>query len=164
MKSLEEQIRIAMSMGAKILPETREAMVQDIVNRIHVALIAAVYAGHIEGDERVVPKFNGIGADSYQHREEYMNYAANFDFPRNSEGKIESDTVFNEVCDYMWRNYCVPRVYQPRYTPTCPHGYEDCVYDPAYIKTNCPEWYESLGCPTTCDNCPAGERYDDEDK
>ena len=143
--------------------QTEEAL-KELENRIHVALIAAVYAGHIEGDERVVPKFNGIGADSYQHREEYMNYAAKFDFPRNSEGKIESDTVFNEVSDYMWRNYCDPQVYQPLYTPTCPHGYDDCVYDPAYIKRHYPEWYEDLGCPTTCEDCSAGERYDDEDK
>ena len=162
--TLEEMIYQTINVGGVMDPDQKRKATQNIVDRIHVALIAAVYAGHIEGDERVVPKFNGIGADSYQHREEYMNYAANFDFPRNSEGKIESDTVFNEVCDYMWRNYCVPQVYQPRYTPTCPHGCEDCVYDPAYIKTHYPEWYESLGCPTTCENCPDGERYDDEDK
>ena len=164
MRTMENMIHAAIEVAIEHPNMPREELVQNIIDRIHVALIAAVYAGHIEGDERVVPKFNGIGADSYQHREEYMNYAANFDFPRNSEGKIESDTVFNEVSDYMWRNYCVPQVYQPRYTPTCPHGYEDCVYDPAYIKTHYPEWYEDLGCPTTCENCPAGERYDDEDK
>lgn len=161
MRTIENMIHAAIEAAIECPNMSREGLVQNIVDRIHVALIAAVYAGHIEGDERVVPKFNGIGADSYQHREEYMNYAANFVFPRNSEGKIESDTVFNEVSDYMWRNYCDP---QPRYTPTCPHGCEDCVYDPAYIKAHHPEWYESLGCPTTCENCPAGERYDDEDK
>jgi hypothetical protein len=164
MRTMENMIHAAIEAAIECPNMSREGLVQNIIDRIHVALIAAVYAGHIEGDERVVPKFNGIGADSYQHREEYMNYAAKFDFPRNSEGKIESDTVFNEVSDYMWRNYCDPQVYQPLYTPTCPHGYEDCVYDPAYIKKHYPEWYEDLGCPTTCENCPAGERYDDEDK
>ena len=164
MRTMENMIHTAIEAAIECPNMSREGLVQNIIDRIHVALIAAVYAGHIEGDKRVIPKFNGIGADSYQHREEYMNYAANFDFPRNSEGKIESDTVFNEVCDYMWRNYCEPQVYQPLYTPTCPHGYMDCVYDPAYIKTHCPEWYQDLGCPTTCEDCPAGERYDDEDK
>lgn len=134
MRTMENMIHAAIEAAIECPNISREGLVQNIIDRIHVALIAAVYAGHIEGDEKVVSKFNGIGADSYQHREEYMNYAANFVFPRNSEGKIESDSVFNEVSDYMWRNYCDP---QPLYTPICPHGYED---------------------------CPAGERYDDEDK
>ena len=30
------------------------------------------------------------------------------------------------------------------YKPTCPRGYTDCVYDPAYIKYHHPEWYEEL--------------------
>ena len=30
------------------------------------------------------------------------------------------------------------------YIPVCPRGYEDCVYDPAYIKCEHPEWYEEL--------------------
>jgi hypothetical protein len=162
---MENMIHTAIEAAIECPNMSREGLVQNIIDRIHVALIAAVYAGHIEGDVRVVPKFNGIGADSYQHREEYMNYAANFVFPYDDEGKIESDTVFNEVSDYMWDKYSTPiRMMEEKYTPTCPHGYEDCVYDPAYIKTHYPEWYEDLGCPTTCEDCPAGERYDDEDK
>lgn len=55
------------------------------------------------------------------------------------------------------------------YKPTCPHGYEDCVFDPAYIYATYPKWYASL-CgdkkpeEVVCDNCKDGERYDDEDK
>lgn len=30
------------------------------------------------------------------------------------------------------------------YIPTCPRGYEDCIYDPAYIKIHNPEYYKSL--------------------
>jgi len=30
------------------------------------------------------------------------------------------------------------------YVPTCPRGYVSCVYDPAYIKCNHPEWYKKL--------------------
>lgn len=30
------------------------------------------------------------------------------------------------------------------YTPVCPRGYIDCVYDPAYIKHHYPKWYKSL--------------------
>lgn len=66
------------------------------------------------------------------------------------------------------------------YKPVCPRGFEDCVYDPAYIKYSHPEWYKELygdmtpeealrdksGCwerfvndPEMNDYC-----YDDEDK
>lgn len=50
------------------------------------------------------------------------------------------------------------------YIPTCPHGYCDCVYDPAYIRKYYPDWWKDLGMPTSCKNCPNGEKYDDEDK
>ena len=50
------------------------------------------------------------------------------------------------------------------YVPTCPHGCCDCVYDPAYIRKHYPDWWKDLGMPTSCENCPNGERYDDEDK
>ena len=55
------------------------------------------------------------------------------------------------------------------YKPNCPHGYEDCVWDPMYIYSTYPKWYKSLYGEAdprtiTCDNCKNGERYDDEDK
>jgi hypothetical protein len=66
------------------------------------------------------------------------------------------------------------------YTPTCPRGYDDCVWDPAYIKSNCPEWYATLYgnmTPEEAAHAPGGcfdkvakdpdEKYycyDDEDK
>jgi hypothetical protein len=40
----------------------------------------------------------------------------------------------------------------------------DCVYDPAYLKEYCTEWWIKLGMPTSCENCKNGEKYDDEDK
>ncbi len=46
----------------------------------------------------------------------------------------------------------------------CKCGLVGCVYEPAYIKKNYPDWYEELGCPITCEDCENGERYDDEDK
>lgn len=46
----------------------------------------------------------------------------------------------------------------------CKCGYVNCIYEPAYIKENYPDWYEELGCPITCEDCENGERYDDEDK
>lgn len=46
----------------------------------------------------------------------------------------------------------------------CKCGLVGCVYEPAYIKENYPDWYEELGCPITCEDCENGERYDDEDK
>jgi hypothetical protein len=55
------------------------------------------------------------------------------------------------------------------YKPNCPHGYEDCVWDPMYIYSTYPKWYASLYGDkkpeeVVCDNCKDGERYDDEDK
>jgi hypothetical protein len=55
------------------------------------------------------------------------------------------------------------------FKPTCPHGYIDCVWDPAYIKATYPSWYLKLYGDTEpkdnhCEQCPNGERYDDEDK
>ena len=64
------------------------------------------------------------------------------------------------------------------YIPTCPRGYIDCVYDPAYIKTYHPDYYHDTFGDLTPEQASAkscGERvkedpdeeyycYDDEDK
>ena len=54
------------------------------------------------------------------------------------------------------------------YTPTCKFGFDDCIYDDAYIKTTYPKWYKDL-CErkglSTCEVCTeANCQYDDEDK
>ena len=56
-----------------------------------------------------------------------------------------------------------------KYKNTCPHGYTDCVWDPAYIYATYPIWYkklygDALPVEVACESCPNGERYDDEDK
>ena len=72
----------------------------------------------------------------------------------------------------------VPKYSQYKeYNPTCPRGYDDCVYDPAYIKCRHPEWYKKLyGDKTTeeaAERCrkvviddpdEKGYCYDNEDK
>ena len=60
------------------------------------------------------------------------------------------------------------------YAPTCRHGCDGCIHDPAYIKATYPEWYAELYGPRTpkeaaqdsrgCAMCKEGELYDDEDK
>ena len=57
------------------------------------------------------------------------------------------------------------------YIPTCPQGYCDCVYDPAYIKFYHPEWYEKQYEDMTPEevakkHCDKEDKYcyDDEDK
>ena len=63
------------------------------------------------------------------------------------------------------------------YIPTCPRGYTDCVYDPAYIKLHNPKWYADLygdktpeeaaeKCRQKVEEDPDEEYYcyDDEDK
>jgi hypothetical protein len=65
--------------------------------------------------------------------------------------------------------------YFQEYKPVCPKGYDDCIYDPAYIKYEYPDWYKELygdlspeeavltkeGCMEKGEYC---EYYDDEDK
>ena len=60
-----------------------------------------------------------------------------------------------------------------RYKPACKYNFEDCIFDPAYIKATYPEWYIELYGDKTieeaiatgdCRNCIDGNRYDDEDK
>lgn len=48
-------------------------------------------------------------------------------------------------CRYIpiYKNIPTDSLYQA-YIPTCPRGYMNCVYDPAYIKYNCPDWYKEL--------------------
>lgn len=59
------------------------------------------------------------------------------------------------------------------YIPVCPLGMMDCVYDPAYIKKYCPEFYEDMWGDITPEeaahlSCAShkdpSECYDDEDK
>ena len=61
------------------------------------------------------------------------------------------------------------------YRPTCKFGWDDCIYDPAYIYSTYPEWYKTLYGDQTpeeatkfakscCFNCTNGDLYDDEDK
>ena len=57
------------------------------------------------------------------------------------------------------------------YIPTCPQGYSDCIYDPAYIKCYDPDWYKELYGDLTPEEAmlqrcnPEDEYcYDDEDK
>jgi len=50
------------------------------------------------------------------------------------------------------------------FNTSCPFGYEDCIRDRMYIKHNYPDWWKSMGCPTTCEGCKNGSNYDDEDK
>lgn len=72
------------------------------------------------------------------------------------------------------------RTPKQEYTPTCPRGYADCVWDPAYIKHHHPEWFARLwgnrtpeqaaqspgGCFDKYKNDPEEKYYcyDDEDK
>ena len=61
------------------------------------------------------------------------------------------------------------RFEEVEYRPCCKHGYDDCIYDPAYIYNTYPDWYKKLyGAKLpeeiTCESCDHGERWDDEDK
>jgi hypothetical protein len=81
-----------------------------------------------------------------------------------------------EICEKCKDNPKYPKYsYFQEYKPVCPKGYDDCVYDPGYIKYYCPDWYEDLygdlspeeavltkeGCMKEGEYC---DYYDDEDK
>ena len=104
-----------------------------------------------------------------------------FEFPRGYDSKTCISKWNNRdrrkspgiVPKDMSETICMdegPNRFKPvYYKPTCPHGYEDCVFDPAYIYATYPKWYEELygnkkPAEVVCDNCKDGERYDDEDK
>lgn len=61
----------------------------------------------------------------------------------NTIGKIKELIVENEQLKSKYENAPI-NPSEPKYTPTCPRGYTDCVYDPAYIKLNYPDWYKEL--------------------
>ena len=50
------------------------------------------------------------------------------------------------------------------YPRACKYGYEDCVYDPGYLRKHDLDWWKELGMPITCEHCKDGSGYDDEDK
>lgn len=63
------------------------------------------------------------------------------------------------------------RSFYSEYIPLCPHGYEDCVNDPAYLKYYYQEWYRSMYGDKTPEELVKEECdpldnycYDDEDK
>ena len=83
------------------------------------------------------------------------------------------NTSYKEPEEMLSKTICMdsgPNQFQTiMYKPTCPHGYDDCVWDPAYIYATYPGWYSRLygDVPpeeVCCENCTKGERYDDEDK
>lgn len=45
--------------------------------------------------------------------------------------------------NHIYKNVPTQSLYQA-YIPTCPRGYKDCIYDPAYIKHHYPWWYKEL--------------------
>lgn len=87
--------------------------------------------------------------------------------------KIQQDShVTLSANDLMPETICMEGENQFKkvnYKPCCKHGYDDCIYDPAYIHATYPEWYKKLyedKLPTevTCNHCENGERWDNEDK
>jgi hypothetical protein len=91
----------------------------------------------------------------------------------NGRNKITSTRVDKDPYEGLEKTLCMdagPNQFKDvYYKPTCPHGYTDCIWDPAYIYATYPNWYKKLWGDTLpeenpCDQCPNGERYDDEDK
>lgn len=84
-----------------------EILIEDINNSIErlssiedtvlVALVAAVYAGNIESDGK---GFNGdFGADSLEHRREYLAMAEQYDLPYTEDGRISTEDVYNDISE-----------------------------------------------------------------
>lgn len=74
-----------------------------IENTVLVALVAAVYAGNLESDGKA---FNGdFGADSLDHRREYLAMAEQYDLPYTKDGLISSEDVYNDISDMVQKKY-----------------------------------------------------------
>lgn len=88
----------------------------------------------------------------------------------------DCDNADSIICNNCVRNLINNKIkdhfhQKALYVPTCPQGWEDCVYDPAYIKYFHPEWYKTLYGDMTPEeaamkHCNPNEEncYDDEDK
>lgn len=74
-----------------------------IENTILVALVAAVYAGNIESDGKGF--IDDFGADSLEHRREYLAMAEQYDLPYTEDGKISSEDVYNDISDMVHNKY-----------------------------------------------------------
>lgn len=61
------------------------------------------------------------------------------------EPKVECAGVYDsEDGTELRRTYSIHSQELTYYKPTCPRGYDDCIWDPAYIKANNPNWYNEL--------------------
>ena len=71
-----------------------------------------------------------------------------------SIGDVDFDIENVEDCDAIVRIYLkdsnkkeeekTREVAGKKYIPVCPRGYDDCVWDPAYIQCFYPDWYKEL--------------------
>ena len=96
-------------------------------------------------------------ADLYKNLQKIPYTVAQYEEPSiellSTTIRMEGENQFQEV----------------KYRPCCKHGYDDCIWDPAYIYNTYPEWYkrlygDKLPEEITCESCEHGERWDDEDK
>ena len=75
----------------------------DIPERIIVAIKAGVYAGNVEGTEYVC--HNDFGYDSVSHCKEYLELAEQYDIPYLKDNKIDSDSVNTDISNLIWDIY-----------------------------------------------------------
>lgn len=76
---------------------------ENVEYTIICAIMAGVYAGNIEAEEKGL--FDGIGADTIKHCYEYLALAEQYDLPWNEDNEIATDCVHNDISDLMWMNY-----------------------------------------------------------
>lgn len=88
--------------------ERLSAELATIENTILVALNAAVYAGNIESDGKGF--IGDFGADSLNHRAEYLAFAEQYELPYQEDGKIATDVVYDEVSKYMQEHYATSKL------------------------------------------------------
>lgn len=74
-----------------------------IEDTVLVALVAAVYAGNIESDGKGF--VDDFGADSLEHRREFLAMAEQYDLPYTEDGKISSEDVYNDISAMVQKKY-----------------------------------------------------------
>ena len=123
---------------------------EEVKARIHVAIIAAVYAGGT--DALGVGFIDEFGADSYQHRTEYLDYAANYD-----KDLYDSVELYNTIAEHVDNTYAHLEP-QPKIV-RCQYNCINCINHPSILESEFPDVWKMLNGRMPCDNCKAGDLY-----
>lgn len=65
-------------------------------------------------------------------------------FRSGEEAVVRKNNISEEADKSAEESDNVEILFEKEYAPVCPRGYDDCIWDPARIKHNNPDWYKRL--------------------